>query len=468
MANQAPYKDILVAYRRRPSTITRELPEEFYSDRSRIIFSTAFRRLLHKTQVFPLDSNSSVRTRLTHSLEVADVGKTMSLNIAEKLVHRGILESELVIPFITIVENACLLHDIGNPPFGHFGEESIKRWFADHWADLIPKSGLDKALLSTLVQDFLQFDGNPQGLRLATRLLCESDEYGLNLSLPTILACIKYPRSSDEEAQTPHKKKVGYFQSEKQIIHGLCQQIGWDKGKRFPLAYIMEAADDICYCLSDIADAFEKKLLDSETFKSSFTNTWQRLYPNERIPITFPETEIKYFGMQVSVQWAKKLMNEAVARYIDHHDEVFSNALNDLVDSAKEGRILTTLKVIAREQIYRLHQVQNIELAGHATVYGLLDAFSPLLEMQSFDFTKMVNDDVQLKGMDLEWRLYNMLSRKFVKSYKYQLEDKSLSTTPTHEWFLRAHLIVDYISGMSDDFAVELYRILKGVSTSVK
>ncbi len=460
------YSKILVPYRRRPSSIERTLDEEFYSDRSRILFSSSFRRLLQKAQVFPLEPNSSVRTRLTHSLEVADIGKKLALKIAKELERKKLLSKDLLIPFVTIVENACLLHDVGNPPFGHFGEQAIQSWFREKWEKHVPacmNKKTYKAMLQPLLRDFFHFDGNPQGLRTVLRL-SGHDGYGLNLSLPAILSSIKYTMASDSDELSAGKyeKKPGYFQTEKKIIQELCDHIGWDSKVKFPLAYIMDAADDICYCLSDIADGFEKGIMNSDLFRNTFKELWSEKY-DDKIPVKLP-AKIESFGMQISVPWSKAFVEEATTEYVNNHDKVCSGGIGKLIDKNGMGRVLNILKEIARNKIYRSPEAQTIELSGYTTVCGLLDHFSALLEMEMADFLVFVEKDrlISHEGLDLEWRLFNQLSKNYIKSYEYQL--KEFGKEPTCEWFLRAHLIVDHISGMTDNFALRTYQILEGIS----
>ena len=190
------YKNILNNGRERKSSIERKNNiEEFYSDRSRIIYCSAFRRLQQKAQVFSLEPNASVRTRLTHSLEVADLGRTIARRIETNLLEKNIISPDESQCITAIVENACLLHDIGNPPFGHFGEAAIKEW-AVRYASELPADDVEKNdLFTRLMEDFKEFDGNPQGFRTITKLYTEHDKHSLNLTYATLLSCLKYTRA---------------------------------------------------------------------------------------------------------------------------------------------------------------------------------------------------------------------------------------------------------------------------------
>src|ERR1039458_628827 len=232
--------------------------EDFYSDKSRIVFCSSFRRLMQKAQVFSLETNSSVRNRLTHSLEVADVGRTLARAVGIRLHKGGVLEATEIEPFQTIVENACLIHDLGNPPFGHFGEAAVKNWFTREGANIVATLRTELIPQEHLA-DFQNFDGNPQGFRIVTKLHNEIDEYGLNLTAPTLLAAVKYPSVGTPNPKCTFPKKIGAFLTEKTAYEKACELLGHKRGTRYFLAYLMELADDFCYSTADIADGFEKR-----------------------------------------------------------------------------------------------------------------------------------------------------------------------------------------------------------------
>lgn len=268
------YNELIIRERFNYKT-TRTLSEEFTSDKNRIIFSSPFRRLQQKAQVFSLETNAAVRSRLTHTLEVATIGISLAEKIADKLVENNLITQDLVLPFIKIIENACLIHDIGNPPFGHFAENAIKEWFKKNWKKLffkaskLNKSDLQEAPINKeLILDFLHFDGNPQGLRIVCTLQDVPGNFinfGLNLTYSQIASIVKYSGStSNVDPKNPLNKKAGYFFSEKEKIDKIKRTLNFTN--RYPLTYIMEAADDISYCLSDIEDGFEKKNTNTTIF----------------------------------------------------------------------------------------------------------------------------------------------------------------------------------------------------------
>ncbi len=263
------YRNILTAKRLRQSDVDgRSVVAEAESDRGRVLFCAAFRRLQQKAQVFSMEPNAAVRSRLTHSLEVSQLGRYIADQICESL-NAGGMTAQEQIAFVTFVETACLMHDIGNPPFGHFGEAAIKKWFSDKGEGCVQRAiklvrgnvGSGDPRLIDAVADFREFDGNPQGLRIVTRLQWNADEYGLNLTKTSLAAFLKYIRCAGERRDGRFNKKAGYFRSEKEIVSSLWSEFGYESPQRFPLAYIMEAADDIAYCISDLEDSVEKGLI---------------------------------------------------------------------------------------------------------------------------------------------------------------------------------------------------------------
>jgi len=244
---------------------------DFESDRGRIINSAAVRRLQQKTQVFPLERNSAVRSRLTHSLEVQQVGRFIVQTIFKKLTGEQQKEYNIIgleRHVESMVEMSCLLHDVGNPPFGHFGEEAIKNWFCENLNISSRSIGNNSSLLNEeLSRDICNFEGNAQAIRLIQSLL------RLNLTYSQVAGVLKYTRCGTEEKPVKTdplnylKKKVGYYFSEKKYIESLYDSQELKLGHRHFSSYIMEAADDISYCIADIEDSVEKGILDIEKLK---------------------------------------------------------------------------------------------------------------------------------------------------------------------------------------------------------
>ncbi|GIM51286.1 hypothetical protein CAPN004_03160 [Capnocytophaga cynodegmi] len=260
---------------------------EFESDFGRIIFSPAVRRMHDKTQVFPLTTDDNIHSRLTHSLEVMSVGYSLGVRICDsKEVQKKFSkeECELLREIPIILKNVCLVHDIGNPPFGHFGETVIQNYFKELFEKQNKrkifnlfcckkfKKGKDKIINLNTAQkrDFLEFDGNAQGLRVLTKLQSLNDDKGLNLTFATLASYIKYPNYGHKEKSKLAKKKIGVFYSEKEYFEQIMNGCGLKKDEnefiRHPLCYLMEAADSICYLVMDIEDAYSKGVITLDEF----------------------------------------------------------------------------------------------------------------------------------------------------------------------------------------------------------
>ncbi len=461
------YADLLSVKRIRKSSVQRKPKvDEFYSDRSRIIYCSSFRRLQQKAQVFSLEPNASVRTRMTHSLEVSDLGRTLANKIAQILYNHNLVSLREIPLIVAIVENACLLHDVGNPPFGHFGESAIQEWSKNNLRIIAEKANIScDDLFNLLISDFLEFDGNPQGFRIITKLHAEQDEFGLNLTYSTLLCVLKYSRAAGEAKGSGILKKAGYFQSEKDLVEKLCEDVGIELHKRYPLTYIMEAADDIAYCLSDISDGIEKRIISINDFKTEFEKVWKEKYGDEPCPVQVPD-QVVNFSLSISVPWSRQAINEATNNYISNHAKVFSGEAEQLIPADGIGRVLETLKQVARRTLYKSVEAESIELTGYAVIIGMLRHFQRLLELPYDDFKSLLYDE-EKKGLDFERRLYNRLGRRYISAYKYATEkiDKEDNQNFTiMEWWLRTHLIIDHVSGMTDEFALETYQMLEGIN----
>ena len=411
---------------------------------------------------------------------------------------------------ISIVENACLMHDIGNPPFGHFGESAIKQWWKEKNSDYVNKHNesarkADKATIDTtseeikeLLKDFESFDGNPQGIRIVTRLYCYNDkpkqliESGLNLTFSTIMCALKYvgnpvTLSSGNDVDQSICKKPGYFSSEKRIVNFISEKMGYKLGYRFPFTYIMEAADDIAYCMSDISDGIEKKVITIPVFIDEFKKIWKSRY-NENVPedvlskkldFKINKDEVKDFNTEIASKWSSYISQEVVEHYVNHISDYFSGKEGEIISEKnieKSARILKVIKEIANTIIYRSKEAEEIEVAGFAIVYGLLEFFGTLLKMPQDIFSAFVYERIDSskikKDYSYEFRVFNMLSKRCVENYRHELKewenDKSNNININSiEWWLRVHLIIDHISGMTDDFALQTYQLAKGIDIKI-
>jgi len=450
--------------RARPSAVSRDWKsEQFYSDKSRIVFCSSFRRMMQKAQVFSLESNTSVRNRLTHSLEVADIGRTLARHIGKALEEKKIASADDTECMQSIVENACLLHDIGNPPFGHFGEEAIKRWFRNRGSEIFSKVSRQLALKiteDTRLNDFLLFDGNPQGFRIATQLHSDLDRFSLNLTYSTLLASVKYPNSGSISRNAIFPKKLGVFTSEADRFRQISKSCKIPLGRRYFLAYVMELADDICYCLSDIADSFEKGIISSRDFKEEFRAVCKE--HDLDVDSILPKDKIQNFGYQVSIWVSRKIIKETASHFSTHIEKYISGTAKELSEDLPSGKLLKCFKAFARRFIYTNHEAQRIEIAGSQIVEGLLNHFGRLLELPRAEFAYFVERGELRKysGLDTEWRIFNQLSKRMVRVYQHSIEH---GCDDEAEWICRARLIVDYVSGLTDNSALRFYQNFMGI-----
>lgn len=461
----------------------------FESDRGRIINSAAIRRLQQKTQVFPLERNSVVRTRLTHSMEVQQVGRYIVKEIINRLGKSGQLKSygldKSIMAIESLVEMACLMHDIGNPPFGHFGEAAINQWFVKRLAIGKPTNYLAiecqagdskelQALKCKIRQDLSNFEGNAQAIRLVHTIL------RLNLTYSQIASILKYSKPAYWSASVPIEfdylmKKPGYYLSEEPFVKELSKQLDIQPFHRYPLTYIMEAADDISYCIADLEDAVEKKILTIKQLYTHLKNAWgpvktgdlfddvvNQPYNNLK-QSDFDAIAVDQFFMYLRVYTIGKLVPHAAERFIENIEAIYHGSFNHalLEDHDAEYKLLNIFKTVGFEYVFNHESVENIELQGYRIISGLLDIYSPLLDMSTDDFLKLSKTGHHV-DYPIETRLYHKLSAKYCDAYQ-----QAVSKLQTHEpsfvsmeFYYRCRLLQDYISGMTDHFAYDEYRNL--------
>ncbi|MCF6177170.1 MAG: dNTP triphosphohydrolase [Victivallaceae bacterium] len=308
---------------------------------------------MQKAQVFSLEKNTSVRNRLTHSIEVSDIGKTIARQVGESLKKQELASESDIRCLESIVETACLIHDIGNPPFGHFGEEAVKRWFSKTGIKIFEKREEMLALeyKDERLFDLRNFDGNPQGFRIITRLHTELDRNSLNLTYSALLSSIKYPCYSKKTKQDGNFKKLGLFSSESDIYNRICDETGHIKGKRYFIVYLMELADDICYCLSDIADALEKKVIDSRLLKDKLKQIAIKENVEDLMKSFLPDKPIDSFSHQIGINISRTCIKEAVKYFVDNLDSFLNGEKGEIIDDIETGKILKCMKTFARRYI---------------------------------------------------------------------------------------------------------------------
>lgn len=467
---------------------TSNLQMALESDRGRIINSAAIRRLQQKTQVFPLERNAAVRSRLTHSLEVQQVGRFIVQRIFANLNYQQQKDyglTDLERPLESLVEMACLMHDIGNPPFGHFGEAAINNWFNSNLASVTPERCREPntgiaVIFKHLAQDICNFEGNAQGIRIIHSL------QNLNLTYCQSAGILKYTRPAGlnlkdiPQNKNYLMKKVGYYYSEKAFVEALQNALTIEPYCRHPASYIMEAADDISYCLADIEDAVEKGIISTEFLCTQLKAHYQKalinlaINDNEHNEVVSKAVDYALerakaqpynfnseFFIYLRVALLHPLVNHAANRFIQNIEAVYHGDFNHalLEDRSHLHAITIMLKQVALAYVFSNKEVEKLELQGYRIINGLLDNYKPLLHLTSDEFKRALNGDSRLL---IESRLVKKLSKKHLNSYQHAID--AMQEEPDHfaayEFYYRCRLIQDYISGMTDQFAYDEYRSL--------
>ncbi|MBC8487763.1 MAG: dNTP triphosphohydrolase [Bacteroidetes bacterium] len=458
------WNNILSTNRLRESTREKRITDqrnEFESDFGRILFSPAIRRMHDKTQVFPLTTDDNIHTRLTHSLEVQSVGYSIGLNICNnsEFQQRLSIDKEILLRSIPLIlSNVSLCHDIGNPPFGHFGEKIISNYFEDYFQSCkAPK------LTENQRKDFINYDGNAQGFRVLTKLQVLQDNYGLNLTIGTLTAYLKYPNLSDEISNIGYYKKIGVFQSEKDHLLKIREISGLDK-IRNPLAFLMEAADSICYYVMDIEDSFNKKYYNFEFIKSKFKKYGDQCMEDlfERFDVIFErylnnvDDENKSINLEVTrivkfrIFLIQELVNIACTNFLENIDKIEKGEYHNELIFDGEKCLAETLDKFTNEFIFTKREIQSLELTGESVLTGLLDLFiDDIINYNKNKYTKKRAE-----------KLMGLISGSLKVSALIESKETDIFKIDN---YYKLRLIVDFISGMTDKFALSLYQKLSGI-----
>lgn len=439
-------------------------------DHDRILFSTPVRRLQDKTQVFPLERNDSVRTRLTHSHEVANMARGMGTTLA--FLHGAELGlppgNEVLRNVPALLEAVGLAHDLGNPPFGHQGEFAIRSWMARH---SVPRAesegsfGIFEGWAPTTAQrqDFLLFEGNAQAFRLLTRLQIVNDEFGLNMTFAFLAALMKYPVASDRaDGRTQSRKKFNFFQSEASIVDEVWAETGLGEGVRHPLTYVMEACDDIAYSVVDIEDAAKKGLVNfnvlmawlkhdggSDEIIGLVVAKAEKLHDGFREEGLSPR-ELDDISMQMyRVDAIGLMVNSAVEAFVENKDAIMAGEFDgELMGRSSAGALWASLKRFAKQHVYSHQSVLEVELEGHRTLHALMDMFWKAVTERADA------GDLRSRRTPLRSYVYSRIS----ENYRRVAEGGS-NAMPMR--YRELQLITDMISGMSDSFAIVLHDELR-------
>ncbi|MDG4551769.1 MAG: deoxyguanosinetriphosphate triphosphohydrolase [Candidatus Contendobacter sp.] len=438
--------------RARPG-LSRQQPDseartDFQRDFDRIVFSSAFRRLQDKTQVFPLSQSDYVRTRLTHSLEVSSVGRSLGTMVGDSVIRRHGLKGVYPQDFGAVVAAACLAHDIGNPPFGHAGEDAIRLWFT---ASATGRGVLER-LTEAQRQDFLRFEGNAQGFRIITRLQSPDNRGGMQLTCATLGIFTKYPRASALPAEPPPGiafKKFGFYQDDWDLFAEVAGQLGLEPmlpgaWTRHPLAYLVEAADDICYRIIDVEDAFRLQQLRYEEVRDlllTLTGAPERAH-RKMDRITRPKEKIEYLRAKA----IGAIIEQAHQCFMAHEEAILAGAFTDeLLDIIPAADAMRALKDCGEKQVYVSRPVVEVEAAGFEVLGGLLEAFMGTV-------------------VDIADHGPNASSKSRMLIHLIPEQFAGPGRQPSADPYRRALAITDFVSGMTDSYAVTLFKKLTGIS----
>lgn len=422
---------------------------DFQRDYDRIIFSSAFRRLQNKTQVFPLPGSVFVHNRLTHSLEVSTVGRSLGSMAGELFVQK--YEKELsmeakefyLYQLSEVIAAACLCHDVGNPAFGHSGEDAIATYFQRN------ESGLKELFDPREWGDLINFEGNANAMRVLTHQQSGKDVGGVQLTHTTLSAIAKYPcESLGKKKKVLHRKKFGFFQSDRATFEQIASTTRMQKEsespliyKRHPFVWLVEAADDICYNIIDMEDAHRLKIVPTATIEGMFLelirseNSDISRVEEKLSSISNPNERISYLRAKV----INSLINKSMEVFRGKMELILEGNLEEaLLDTfRKESSAMQEIERFSIQEIYGHRSVLEIENAGYNVMYELLDHFiPPILKDRS-------------SRMNYEQKAVDLLSSQFLYEQGSQYE-KVLG-------------VLDFISGMTDNFATDLYRKIKGI-----
>ena len=446
-----------------------DLRTEFEKDYHRIIGSASFRRLQDKTQVFPLDRSDFIRTRLTHSLEVSSLAKSLGQNISESI--RTVIGDDSFLPdhkaaVCDILQCAGLIHDIGNPPFGHFGETAIQDWFKKNLSRLEYKGKpLTELLNPQMIQDFHHFEGNTQAFRVVTRLHFLVDQHGMNLTKALLGTIIKYPVSSleiNKDNGDIRMKKMGYFYGDRDNFQDVQESTG-TKGRRHPLAFILEAADDIAYKTADIEDAvkkgcisYERLLAELKGYKLSgqtqrYTQIVSWLEDKYRRAVEKGYDRPDLYAVQNWIISAQGQMISAVTEcFAGNYGEIMDGSYTrDLFWGTGIQLLMEALGDIAFRYAFNTRPILMLEIAAQRIFDFLLERF----------VDAVLPYDTDLPMSQVQKKLVSLISDNYKMIYSICAQGKD----EAERLYLRLLLVTDYICGMTDSFAKDMYQELNGI-----
>lgn len=465
---------------RESSSVTKmsdDIRSDFKKDFDTVCNCTGIRRLQDKAQVFPLEKEDYARTRLTHSIEVMSIAESLGVAAVGVIATRMSTSPtmELVNDIPVILRTAALLHDMGNPPFGHLGEEIIGDWFKEYLPQLRFTKG-EKVIFSKthsddserlldllsdqMKNDLLHFEGNAQLLRLVTKLSYVVDDNGMNLSFPVLATIIKYPTSSNNiSSDSLLTKKMGYMYAEMDIFNKINQVLGLN-GKRHPLVFLLEAADDIAYLTADIEDAHKKGIINlndiikiferqnNDPFVSDVLNEYKK-YEEKCSELQYTEHD-NYIMQRLRIFLKGKMISAVKEAFNLYYDDIMNGTFaQELLSVSSAATIVSLIRNdIEYKHIYYCNSIIKTKLQSYEIIDSLLTKFVPCVFNAQTD--KMADDKDTL--------LYALIS----SNYKYICEKKvsGLKYNSQDRIYNKLLLVTDYISGMTDTYAKDMFHLL--------
>lgn len=463
--------------------LSSDLRTEFEKDYHRIISSPSFRRLQDKTQVFPLDNSDFIRTRLTHSLEVSSFAKSLGQSVGARILKEKLADDftdQTRADICDVLQCAGMLHDIGNPAFGHFGESAIQDWFKRNLSKLEYRGEPVSDILSEQMKnDFYHFEGNTQALRVVTKLHFLVDERGMNLTKALLATMIKYPGSSleisydkkDPDRDIKHKK-MGYFYADRDNFADIEESCGLE-GNRHPLTFLLEAADDIAYNTADIEDAVKKGNISfeilveelkafrdrsadgaSEESLGLYGTALDRLLKlHQRALENHYEPAGNYAVSNWIVSVQGLLINAVTDAFIDNYEDIMSGSCRrDLISLSRGALIVGALSDIAYRYVFISKPILKLEVAASAIFDFLLDKFTDA-------FIYYDTPDWDEEKTAIRDKLTRLMSDNYLRIYRKY----SQGADDKEKLYLRLLMVTDYICGMTDSFAKRTYQELNGI-----
>ena len=473
------WEKLLCPERIRPvskSSTSPDLRTEYEKDYHRIIGSASFRRLQDKTQVFPLDRSDFVRTRLTHSLEVSSFCKSLGQNISQRLIQEQ--KDSGFLPgyqgyVCDILQCAGLLHDIGNPPFGHFGEVVLHAWFENHLGELFyvdKDSGREVRLTGDeIIADLKHFEGNAQAFRLLTKLHNVDSECGLNLTAAVLNTIVKYPTDSthiDPDAEDVCLHKLGFYYADQDLYHQIAGQTGtyFDGAyHRHPLTFVLEAADDIAYATADLEDSYKKGLFTLDEFTAFFREEIAPAGPQDKPAILIDQlgayreepgvTELQAF--QRWVNYARHwLLFCASYGFTLHYQDIMEGTCHvDLLAGTFHEKTMAAFKKAMVRFTFSTAEILKLELSAETIIEGLMERLVPAA----------VNWEVSSASRSTKRKSDQKIMSLVSENHKAAYSKHRRENDDAFNLYLRLLLTADYISGMTDTYAKTLYQDLSGI-----